>query len=98
MRRGSTRIVYDILDAAVYGTSLTKIMSKAALGGQMRRYIKILVAAKLLEMLTQRSKVYRTTEKGRIFLKKYRELSELLNGHLETIDPSTSTDITLSGK
>jgi len=89
------RIVFDILDAAVYGALLTEIMSKAVLGyTQMHRYIKILVAAKLLEIFTHSSKVYRTTEEGRIFLKKYRELAELLNGRFETIDLGTSKNRT----
>lgn len=89
------RIIHDILDAAVHGALLTEIMSKAGLGyTQIRQYIKILVAAELLEIFTYSSKVYRTTEEGRIFLKKYRELAELVNGHFKTIDLDASKNRT----
>ena len=76
--RSRTEIVGNILDAANGGATKTKIMCAAFLGYvQLKEYLSVLIENNLLEYLDG-TQTYKTTEKGLNYLKKYREIGELL--------------------
>ncbi|HXS59496.1 MAG TPA: winged helix-turn-helix domain-containing protein [Candidatus Sulfopaludibacter sp.] len=83
--RSRTEIVAMILEAANGGSTKTKIMYKAFLSyNQLREYLSMLIENNLLEYL-EGSPVYKTTEKGLMFLQKNNEIEGLLN--VQTINP-----------
>jgi len=70
--------VSDILNSANGGATKSKIMYKAFLSyGQLKEYLSVLIENNLIEYLDG-TQIYKTTEKGLYFLKKYEELQELL--------------------
>ena len=76
--RSRTEIVSDILNSANGGATKSKIMYKAFLSyGQLKEYLSVLIENNLIEYLDG-TQIYKTTEKGLYFLKKYEELQELL--------------------
>ena len=76
--RSRTEIVSDILNSANGGATKSKIMYKAFLSyGQLKEYLSVLIENNLIEYLDG-TQIYKTTEKGLNFLKKYEELQELL--------------------
>jgi predicted transcriptional regulator len=76
--RSRTEIVSNILDSANGGATKSKIMYKAFLSyGQLKEYLSVLIENNLIEYLDG-TQIYKTTEKGLYFLKKYDELQELL--------------------
>lgn len=76
--RSRTEIVSSILNSANGGATKSKIMYKAFLSyGQLKEYLSVLIENKLIEYLDG-TQIYKTTEKGLYFLKKYEELQELL--------------------
>ena len=76
--RSRTEIVGNILDAATGGTTKTKIMYYAFLSySQLNEYLSILIENNLIEYL-DRTKTFKTTEKGLFFLKIHNEIGELL--------------------
>ncbi len=76
--RSRTEIVSDILNSANGGATKSKIMYKAFLSyGQLKEYLAVLIENNLIEYLDG-TQIYKTTEKGLYFLKKYEELQELL--------------------
>ena len=83
--RSRTEIVAMILEAANGGSTKTKIMYKAFLSyNQLREYLSMLIENNLIEYL-EGSPVYKTTEKGLMFLQKNNEIEGLLN--VQTINP-----------
>jgi predicted transcriptional regulator len=75
--RGRTEITSQILEAANEGIPKTKIMYKAFLSyGQLKEYLTVLTANNLLEYIPLESK-YRTTEKGREYLKASQAMSSI---------------------
>jgi predicted transcriptional regulator len=77
--RSRTEIVAMILEAANGGSSKTKIMYKAFLSyNQLREYRSVLIENNLIEYL-EGSPIYKTTEKGLMFLQKNNEIEGLLN-------------------
>ena len=83
--RSRTEIVAMILEAANGGSTKTKIMYKAFLSyNQLREYLSMLIENNLLEYF-EGSPVYKTTEKGLMFLQKNNEIEGLLN--VQTINP-----------
>ena len=79
--RSRTEIFGEILVAARgTGVSRTKVMYKTFLTFlQAREYLSILTERGLIQY-DKATQVYRTTEKGLIFLNKYTELSQLMKG------------------
>lgn len=74
-----------ILEAANGGSTKTKIMYKAFLSyNQLREYLSMLIENNLIEYL-EGSPVYKTTEKGLMFLQKNNEIEGLLS--VQTINP-----------
>jgi len=78
-RRSRMDIISSILESATNGAKKTRIMYKAALNfRQLQRYLPLLIKRGLLKIAeSNRGKLYKTTEKGLDFLKKYEELSKL---------------------
>ena len=77
--RSRTEIVAMILEAANGGATKTKMMYKAFLSShQLKEYLSLLVETNLIEY-HEGTKIFRTTEKGLIFLKKHNEMGELLH-------------------
>jgi predicted transcriptional regulator len=76
--RSRTEIVAMILDATNGGATKTKIMYNAFLSyNQLKDYLTMLIENNLIEY-HEGNKIFRTTEKGLIFLKKNNEIGELL--------------------
>lgn len=82
--RSRTDIAAAILEIAVDGAIKTKIMYKAFLSfPQLKEYLSVLEEKGLLDYVAT-DREYRTTDKGRHFLKMYKDV-----GHM--IFPSSAT-------
>jgi predicted transcriptional regulator len=73
-------IIAEILNASRKGLTKTQIMYKAGLSFiQVVPYLSFLLELDLLEKMSINEKtIYKTTQKGVEFLKKYKEINELL--------------------
>ena len=75
-RRGRAEIIVDILSAAMRETKKTQIVYKANLNfRRARRYFPYLEEKGLIENIGNE---YKTTEKGKQFLRDYQKLEEQL--------------------
>ena len=75
-RRGKIEIVIDILSVALDGARKTEIVYKANLNfTRIDRYIPFLEDRGLME---NSGPIYKTTEKGKEFLRGYEKMEELL--------------------
>jgi predicted transcriptional regulator len=71
-------IAADILEIAQGGAIKTRIMYRAFLSfPQLKEYLELLTDQGLLEHVKE-EKVYSTTEKGRRFLKMYKEIGQTI--------------------
>ncbi len=78
-RRGYLGVIADILRVGLGVPLKTDIVYKANLNFNVAtKYIDELVEKGLLRIPHHSRRVYETTEKGREFLEKHRELSQLL--------------------
>jgi predicted transcriptional regulator len=79
-RRQYFNIIAGILESAADGALKTRIMYTVNLSyAQLGKYISLLIKLELLEEGTRgKLTVYKKTEKGTDFLKRYRELERLL--------------------
>ena len=79
-KREHLRTISNILSFTFNGSLKTHIMLKVNLSyAQLQNYIPMLIRLKLLEVSTsQKAIVYRTTEKGMNFLRRFDELDDLL--------------------
>jgi predicted transcriptional regulator len=76
--RSRTDIVANMLQIAQGGAIKTKIMYRAFLSfPQLKEYLELLTDSGLLEYSVE-DRQYRTTEKGRHFLKLYKEVGQAL--------------------
>jgi predicted transcriptional regulator len=77
--RSRTEIVAMILDSANGGATKTKIMYSAFLSfGQLKECLSLLIENNLIKY-HEGTKIFRTTEKGLIFLKKHNKICEFLH-------------------
>jgi predicted transcriptional regulator len=79
-RRSRMDVISSILEAATNDSKKTRIMYRATLNfKQMKRYLPLLIRRGLLEKVQTESSrsLYKTTQKGLDFLKKYDELSNI---------------------
>jgi predicted transcriptional regulator len=77
--RNRTEITSQILEAAVGGTTKTKIMYKAFISyAQLKEYLEALEVNGLLEY-QQSEELYRTTAKGKKFLDIYSQMGQLVD-------------------
>ena len=80
MRRGRFRLISDILSAAKNPSTKTSIVYSANLSfEQAQKYLDMLEEDGLLESHSSGHKKYKITEKGRKFLKTFRNLDGLLS-------------------
>ncbi len=76
--RESLDIMEDILNVTMAGARKTAIIYKANLNhSRASKYLKELLDKELLEV-DEEPVTYSTTEKGRNFLKKYKEIKEII--------------------
>jgi predicted transcriptional regulator len=76
--RSRTDIAAAILEIAVDGAIKTKIMYKAFLSfPQLKEYLSVLEEKGLLDYVPT-DREYRTTEKGRQFLKMYKDVGQMI--------------------
>jgi predicted transcriptional regulator len=76
--RSRTDIAAAILEIAVDGAIKTKIMYKAFLSfPQLKEYLSVLEEKGLLEYLSTDHE-YRTTDKGKQFLKMYKDVGQMI--------------------
>ena len=78
-KRSRHEIIVEILEVAIGGANVTKIVYRANINFKMARsYLTYLVKYGFIEILAENGKnVYKTTDKGRTFIKKYKELEGL---------------------
>ena len=75
--RSRTEITSDILEAAIGGTTKTRIMYKAFLSyAQLKEYLQVLIENGLLDY-NKKEDIFRTSEKGMRFLKICEEIDKL---------------------
>lgn len=79
-RRGTLRIMAEIMEAANGGRLKTQIMYEVNLSfSQLNEYRSFLTEMGFLRVCVEnRRRVYETTDKGRLYIEKYLELSNLL--------------------
>jgi predicted transcriptional regulator len=76
--RSRTDIAAAILEIALDGSIKTKIMYKAFLSfPQLKEYLSVLEEKGLLEYVST-DQEYRTTDKGRHFLKMYKDVGQII--------------------
>ena len=82
--RGRTDIMADILEMAIPGIKKTPILQKANLNSeQLLFYLEKLQVNDLLAQVDDNgSKLYRTTEMGREFLRSHKRLNEFIDQDL----------------
>ena len=87
-RRGRLDIIAEILDAAMNGTVKTRIMYNANVNFvQFNYYFEYLLEARLIGTIVHRGKtIYRTTEKGKFLLQRFKEAAEMLNERSDKVD------------
>lgn len=81
-RRDKLYIIAEILEIAKDGVLKTQIMYRANLSfTQLNDYLKFMLQNELLEKITSNDKeIYKATEKGLSFLRRYQEIMDLLKG------------------
>jgi predicted transcriptional regulator len=75
-RRSDVQIIVGILEVALHGAGKTEVVYKANLNfGQAKKYMSFLMDNGLLSTVASSngSNKYQTTEKGKLFVKRYRE-------------------------
>jgi len=79
-RRDKLSIMAEILEIAKSGTLKTQIMYKANLSfAQLNEYLKFMLKTKLLDKFYANGKeIYGSTKKGKDFLNRHSELTQLL--------------------
>lgn len=76
--RSRTDIVAAILEIAADGVIKTRIMYKAFLSfPQLKEYLSILIERELLEY-DEEERIYITTDKGKQFLKMYKDVGQMI--------------------
>jgi predicted transcriptional regulator len=80
-RRDDILIFSHMLSCAIEGVGITELMSRAGLShGQLDKYIPKLLKSELLETYLEKERLrYRTTNKGKIFLKTSSALYKLMS-------------------
>lgn len=84
-RRGRLEILAVMLKAARVGVQKTQIMYEAGLSfAQLTEYLSFLVRLGLLEASKKNERlIYKTTAKGKLYVKEYEEIKHLLRKSTE---------------
>jgi predicted transcriptional regulator len=80
-RRSEVQILTDILNISLNGVKITRLMYQANLSyATLRKYLLATMKQKLVEKFNSSdgSVEYYTTEKGKIFLRKLKEVTHVL--------------------
>jgi len=78
-KRTTIRLIVDILEISLKGVGKTEIVYKANLNfKQAQKYLDFLLEKGLIAVSSNRRNKYRTTAKGKAFIKRYRETVELI--------------------
>ena len=86
--RGRTDIIGQIMEVAENGCNKTTIMYKAYLSfDQLNQYLTLVTENGLLEYSAEK-KEYRTTEKGKEFLRIYRQVIHIALHSKPALDPN----------
>lgn len=82
-RRNRLYIIAEILTVAKEGSLKTQIMYRANLSfAQLNEYLSFLIKIYLLKIQNENGKkIYRTTTKGNEYLKKYKDITNLLGNN-----------------
>jgi len=81
-RRSDVKVLVDILVVGLKGAKKTEIVYKANLNFKIaKKYLDFLAAKGLLteDSFRGAKKIYQTTEKGKMFIKRYGETVELIS-------------------
>jgi predicted transcriptional regulator len=81
-RRSDIKIIVEILSVALHDAKKTEIVYKANLNfKQMQRYLDFLMGKGLIADCgcSSGKRKYQTTERGRTFLKRYMEISDIVS-------------------
>ncbi len=79
-KRGKIEIIAKILKVALDGARTTHIIYRANLDTRsLKRHLDFLMGMGLLTLLNDKPRIYKTTDKGRVFLNHYRKLQETLS-------------------
>jgi len=82
MRRDKLQIILDILEICVNGANKTKIVYQANLNFKMVNiYLDILTNDQLLDVDSEQSKIYVTTNKGKELLKDVKQIYNKLENY-----------------
>lgn len=82
-RRGEFEIIADILKEALEGAPKTRIMNRANLGrNSFLNYLSGLLDKELIEVVKEESgfDIYRTTQKGKVFLESFEKAKKTYLG------------------
>ena len=85
-RRNRLYIIAEILTIAKEGSLKTQIMYRANLSfAQLNEYLSFLIKIYLLKIQNENGKkIYRTTTKGKKYLEKYKDITNLLGNNEKT--------------
>ncbi len=82
MRRSRIDIIIDVLDAAQMGINKTSVVYRTNLNFKLgEKYLELLLKQGLVE---NNSDKYKTTENGKIFLEKAKEITQQLEEPIRT--------------
>ncbi len=82
MRRSRIDIIIDVLDAAQMGINKTSVVYRTNLNFKLAdKYLELLLKQGLVE---NNSDKYKTTENGKIFLEKAKEITQQLEEPIRT--------------
>ncbi len=87
IKRSYLDVIHDILSVAINGKRKTHIMYKANLSyTQLNTYLRFLLDIGLLSeyKVDENITIYKTTKKGRTFIKEYCEIMKLLGLHADS--------------
>lgn len=86
-RRDRLNIIAEILSLAKDGRLKTQIMYRANLSfAQLNEYLDFLIKTDFLNVQNESRKItYKTTDKGDLYLEKYKDISNLLGTDEENI-------------
>lgn len=79
-KRDTIKLIVDILEITLNEATKTDIVYKANLNfKQVQKFLDFLIKKGLIYVSSNKRKRYRTTEKGKEFIRRYRKIVELIS-------------------
>lgn len=79
-KRDTIKLIVDILEITLNEATKTDIVYKANLNfKQVQKFLDFLIKKGLISVSSNKRKRYRTTEKGKEFIRRYRKIVELIS-------------------